>query len=725
MSFRSTTYFNFGTRGDSDYDLTQFDVCDECRYGVLAHKVNRTVVFDLGTGAVPTFPAGAYGIFQVPADRSLGGNVFAKGSQEYLIAADIPNGGCPPNSSGLYTLDRYDAPVLIECLEVGGAPLLVRGLQSLDVGGIMYLYAAASNGPVHVFRADGAGAFLDLVYQDSPAGMFGRRYELSIDANNRRAASANFNDRVVSTWSLADPAHPVLKHVIPATATIVSLRSPSADSASTLIMAMIGWNRSARTFVVDDGVPEEFEATYWSDQSLAHNDLPTCGFENGGVLSSDGSVLFLSRNAVHQVFDLLECLDPVPAVADLVVTPAEVFPGDRVEIRDTSSGQIHRWALWVTEEPGGAVAAGNATPSNTNPWDITFQVPQDLAWATSHRAHVKVESDDLVPTTPEAESGIAVNRLPGTTISVEPSAVVVGESVALTATEEGNPATNPYLWTIDPPSGSTFTRSGAQPTVTLDEAGGWDFHLRVSYDHGAETGGLYEATASVLGYQATSVVADFTISPQSPFHNQQITLDGSSSRPVGGNLSFVWQVQSTGHSYTGCPAAMVCTIPAESLNPDTMYDITLSVTNNDDSAVSEITKAVTVANGAFQPTITFLPTDPGISDSVIFTIQGVPVDIDKASWRMGALGCSGADSTPECVPGLWTDCKAQAYRYAVSGTWTVNVSVEIDGDVFNAAPATITVSDTGYCDADFDIFEDGFEAGTISSWSSAKSTTAP
>jgi len=256
----ATSNFRFGTRGDSDYDLTQFDVCDECRYGVFAHKVKRTVVFDLGSGAVPTFPGGVYGIFQVPADLSLGGYVFLKGGQQYLIAADIP-GGCV-GSSGLYTLDGVGNAGLIECIEIGGSPLFVRGLQTLNTaGGIMYLYAAAGNGPVHVFRADGAGAFLDLVYQDSPAGMFGRRYELSIDANNLRAASANINDSTVSIWSLADPAHPALQDVIPATATIVSLQSPSANSASTLFMAMIGWPRSARTFVVDDGVPEEFEAS--------------------------------------------------------------------------------------------------------------------------------------------------------------------------------------------------------------------------------------------------------------------------------------------------------------------------------------------------------------------------------------------------------------------------------------------------------------------------------
>ncbi|MBD3872569.1 MAG: hypothetical protein IFK91_06580, partial [Acidobacteria bacterium] len=36
--------FDFGTRGDSDYDLIDFDVCDDCRYAIMSHKVKRTVV---------------------------------------------------------------------------------------------------------------------------------------------------------------------------------------------------------------------------------------------------------------------------------------------------------------------------------------------------------------------------------------------------------------------------------------------------------------------------------------------------------------------------------------------------------------------------------------------------------------------------------------------------------------------------------------------------------
>ena len=689
--------FKFGTRGDSDYDLLLFDVCDDCRYGVLGHKVKRTVVFDLGVGAEPSFSASAYDDIPVPEELSVGGYVFSKGGQEYLIAADVP-GDCV-GGSGLYTLNGLGSYGLIGCMEIGGSPLLVRGLQTfIDDSGIVYLYAAAINGTVHIFRADGAGAALDLVYQSSPAGMFGRRSMLSIDADNRRAASADLTGRVVTTWSLADPAHPVLQHSIPATATIVSLRSPSANSASTLFMAMIGQPLSTRTFVVDDGTPEEFEADFWSDETLSHNDLPICGFDNSGALSDDGSVLFVSRNAVHQVFDLSDCLQPTPAVARLTVTPTEVYPGETVTIRDTSTGRIDRWAVWVADETG-AVVAGTNVPSAVNPHEITFQIPTDVAWDASYRANVVVQSDDLTPLTPSSDVPIGIDRAPQVTIVAEPPTVVVGESVKLTATA-GAPPLDSHAWTIDPPQSEPFTLTGTSTTVPLNETGLWNVDLAVTYDHLLADGSPYQATASIADFNVTSVAADFTISPATPLHNQEITLDGSISKPVGGNLSYAWQVErGLFDSYDGCGAAAQCVIPADSLIPDSTYTVTLTVTNLADSETSSITRSLLVGNGNVQPAISFSPSDPEIGQNIVFTVSGVPGDIEEASWSMGGPGCDGADSTPVCTPSLWNDCKAQAYKYASAGTKTVSLTVKVGGVNFTAPSTTVPVAASGSCTA--------------------------
>ena len=161
----ATSNFNFGTRGDSDYDLIDFDVCDECRYAVLSHKVKRTVVFDLGAAGTPSFPAGGYADYD-GTDLKIGGYVFAKGGQEYLVSATGP-GDCV-SASNLYTVDGVSNLGLIGCVGVGGAGLIVKGLHEYDTGAAFYLFAAAPNGPAHVLRADGAGAGLTLNWVDSP-----------------------------------------------------------------------------------------------------------------------------------------------------------------------------------------------------------------------------------------------------------------------------------------------------------------------------------------------------------------------------------------------------------------------------------------------------------------------------------------------------------------------------------------------------------------------------
>ena len=76
--------FRFGTAGDSDYDLMAFDVCDDCRYGVMDHKVAGVVLFDLGTGAEPQFRDWAkYSIL------NQGSVTFKVGSTQYVVAVGV------------------------------------------------------------------------------------------------------------------------------------------------------------------------------------------------------------------------------------------------------------------------------------------------------------------------------------------------------------------------------------------------------------------------------------------------------------------------------------------------------------------------------------------------------------------------------------------------------------------------------------------------------------
>ncbi len=138
-------------------------------------------------------------------------------------------------------------------------------------------------------------------------------------------------------------------------------------------------------------------------------------------------------------------------------------------------------------------------------------------------------------------------------------------------------------------------------------------------------------------------------------------------------------------------------IPGGSLNFDTTYEITLTATNNDGGGVDQITKEMFVADGNFQPVVHILPSDPEIGENILFTVSGGagrrrPGRVELCIPRLRRL-----DPTPLCLPGLWNDCKAASYKYAFAGTWTVNLSMQIEGVVVSAMPVAVTVSPAGAC----------------------------
>jgi hypothetical protein len=690
--------FKFGTVGDSDHDLLKFDVGDDSRYVVFAHKVARTVVVDLGVGSTPAFSG--YTRYNA-ADLYFGGFVFSKGGSNYLFAAGLA-GGCS-NGSSLYLVNDDDDLQLIEvepgspCLELGGSAAKISALTPYDApaGYFIYTRAGSSN---QIYRLEGSGA--DLVLAGSwqaPAAISSFGF-FSIDSNNARAASSDYYGGVIGIWNLSTPSSPNLMYEIPATERHVSLRSPSEGAASTLAAIVGGVSRSTRTWEVGPSSAREFAANFWSEPSLPHNDVASCVRPLQIGLSADGSTLFMARNSTHEIFDFGECLEPTPAWASVAIAPDPVFPGQAIEIRDTSTGRIDKWALWLTEEPSGTIVAGNDVLSNSNARTLNYTIPKALEAGRSYVAHIEVDSSDLTPDYPYHEATVIIDRTPQASFAIEPGAVVVSESITLTATAEGVVGAAGYDWLITSPSNTTATRSGSVVTYTLDESGDWDFELTVGFDHEdpASPPSLYTATASELNFPVSSVAADFFWTPADPIHTQAITLNASISKPATG-LTYEWVVEK--RFFPGdlglCPDGVGCVIPAETLEPDTLYRITLTASNGTDTSVK--VRDMMVGNGNVQPVITWSPTSPEIGETVLFSINGVPVDIDSASWTMGGGGCDAADSTPECTPSLWNDCKNQSYKYSSSGTKTVNLSIDVGANTFTAPPVAVTVQSSGSC----------------------------
>jgi hypothetical protein len=709
--------FNFGTRGDSDYDLMAFDVCDGCRFGVLDHKTRGTVLYDLGAGTHPSF--GAYEDYDI---LRIGSVVFKIGAQHYLLGTGL--GGC--NGSGVYAVDAVNDVELMACLSVDGLPITMRGGKVFHApeGTFLYVSGGLLGDETHVFEATGTGHDVDVNHVASPAGMIAIADALAIDPHHEIAVSADYSGRVVTFWDLSNPADPTLipSWTIAGTpAGMVSLRSANAYSPLMLWMAGVSWLNSTLTYRVDPETgPEAYDNEFWSDLNEPHNSFQQCVADRGGALSGDGSALYLSRYSLHQVFDIEECMGPVPAVADVGVGPLSVFPGSAVTLTDLTSGSYDRWALWV--ERNGALVYGSQTPSDDNPQTLQYTVPVDMAEDDTFSARITIESDELEPLTPSSTTAIAVDVTPQTSFTVTPQTVIVGDTVTLTASSEGSPSW--HYWAMHPPQSAVFDAIGESTQFTLNEPGNWDFYLTAHYFHGAsgagdpDNDGRYEARASMINFTVEAVAASFTVSPAEPYDSQTITLDGSSSR--GTISSYDWNVYGPTNRiddgiapthYYGCGNTASCVIP-----PDTLewgaYLIALEVTAPG-GQTDETSAQLEIRNGSFQPTIEWTPAVPEIGEKVTFDILGVDVDLATATWNFGEQGCDGANSVQVCITdGLWEECKAYSFRFAQAGEKTVTVEVELEnGDTITSEPHTVIVENGPPCVGTWTCGNAGYDNG--------------
>ncbi len=726
--------FNFGTAGDSDYDVVSVDVCDNCRYGVMDHKVAGVVVFDFGTGSEPDFTE-----YSRNNRLTLSSKVFSHDNQVYLIAGGISE-SCSQHA--LFAVNGVNSLVELQCIEVGGSAVSVSGGASVEMGSTSYLYLGTGLfGDAAVFKTSGTGLGLRLEHTSSPSGMKGQNHNLAVNEAHDLVVSANRNVGEVRFWDLSnDPGNPQLKSSwsIPGNASMVALGSENGSSPLVLWTAATSFLNSSLTYLIDpEAGPQAFDNDFWGDLSEPHNEYQDCLLDMDGALAPDGSALYLSRYAMHQVFDLSACMGPTEAVADLTVTPASVFPGDAVTIRDHSSGSYDAWALWV--ERDSVFEAGETLPVPSNPSEMSFTVPKNVAIGEVFTANIEISNSGLDPAVPDASKPIGIDREPTAGFTVDPETAVVGESVTLSATAAANPSdTDTYVWTIDAPSSPPTTEYGAVIDVDLDISGDWEFTLTVNYDHGAsgvsqdsdfpydnrwgdldgDTTYEYESSRE---YPVSSVAADFTISSDSQtgdlLNNSAITLDGGDSK--GSIDLYEWTVYGPKNRTADCDNAPPgdnsacamerdvcfdeerCVIPADALGWGA-YDITLKVTGGGirDQRVhrNRMFDSSTAKSG--RPSISRAARWSGATN-LIFAIDGVGVPIDKATWTMGGSGCDGESSTQVCTSRPVHDCDALAIQIFLEWRQDVGLEIEIGStrytDTRPDEERTITIASSGSC----------------------------
>ena len=693
--------FPVDNQGDSDYDLLNHSICDECRWGFATFKL-ANVIFDLGTNpSIPDFTT--QGVYPTAAEP-LGGFMFKIGSQQYLLANALPD-DCGGDAT-LYKVNGVDESDIqqIGCVDVPGYNGKILNGAQLFKNGTHYVYLGMGNRQIYIYEVQDFGSTINLQFASQPANFkafLSRGKGLGIDKASELAVTALVNDGF-RIWDVSNPAGPVQRAHVPFSSSLnvntAAIRYPFVWVARTLV------EDSSKTYNIEvPSSPVEMDPAFWHPDHPWNSHSEECEWPQGASFSDDGNTMYFARYSVVQMIDFTVCGGPVQPTANMNIAPTPAFPDDVVTVTDTSFGSVDRTAIWITpsSNPGGTVLAGSRSYGTSSTLD--YRIARAIAANQERWAHVAVENDDFpcdplgsCPAQQIKAQEILIEREPQASISISPPNPITGNQIQMTATAEGTPGGpgDIYEWRVFNPSGGSTTYAGQTVNnVPLDESGDWQIKLTVHYEHEAEGGGLYDAVTWLNLDGISSVSADISV-PLNPLNTEPITLDGSNSNwSTGANLQWNWSVTGP-TNYGGCPNASTCTISADTLSPGSYtVELTLVNTNNGDQSVASDT--MNVADGSIQLDLDISDTTPDIGQQVFFDITGVPGDVDQASWNYGGSGCPDfpqfvtCDTPPYCDTGI--------HKYATAGTKTVTLSVVIDGNTFGPISRNLTVNSTGDC----------------------------
>lgn len=291
---------NVDNMGDSDYDLLNYSVCDDCRFGVGVWKLG-TVVFDLGTGPNPTWSARKfYGTSRDPR----GAFTYEHGGSQYLVGMYLPQ-----DMGGEGTLYKVVTPTQLTPIHKVDVPGTLKITNGIKMDGHVYL--GMTDNYLYSFTLNGES----LVYMNkTPIRGFMLRGK-SISRNGDRMVSA-FMDGV-RLWDVRNPAVPTLTWTM------------AGDYRLAALTRNFAWFSNASgvksTYHLPEGrEPVKMDQEFWDN-------LPTysgCDSDQGATFSNDGKWLWLTRYATVQKVDLSCC------------PPVEVLFADGFE-----SGTMSAWAV--------------------------------------------------------------------------------------------------------------------------------------------------------------------------------------------------------------------------------------------------------------------------------------------------------------------------------------------------------------------------------------------
>jgi hypothetical protein len=307
----SVSRFRITNLGDSDYDLVNYSVCDDCRYGIANFKL-ATVLFDLGTASAPTLSIDRE---YDPLVASRFGFTFSYGGVQYVLSDDLEDGYGEPIhcASGGTPLIRMDgiAPgdlTKVGCVEDGaGGPFDVA--NGHQVTGTPFVYIGGQWGGAFVYELM-AGPSPELVRRATLSSTASVKNKgLEIDPVSGYAALADGNS--IAVWDIfPDPGDPSLvgSYDTGALVSTVAIRYPFVFSARRLSF------ESEHLFLIEDfltGGPAPIDPAFWQVPN-AQNPVSDCEKIMGGTFSTDGTHLYTGGWTASKMFNLTGCADPPP-----------------------------------------------------------------------------------------------------------------------------------------------------------------------------------------------------------------------------------------------------------------------------------------------------------------------------------------------------------------------------------------------------------------------------
>jgi hypothetical protein len=279
--------FNVANQGDSDYDLMNYSICDDCRWGVAVFKLG-IVIWDQGIGPNPSF--GARRFYPVGQDPR-GAFVYSNAGNEYLVARYLPGG--TGTTGTLYRVSGIDQLAPINPINTPGTKI-VNGVKIGD-----NVYLGMMDNWLYTFRISGES----LVYVNrSPIRAFlGRGKGFSVEGNVGVSA---FVDGA-KIWNLNNPESP----------SILSSISGNFQYAAIggNFVWVVGQNNIPKTYrITNPSAPVPLDPGFWDLSNPWNNYGTTCEFPTGGAFSVGGEILFMGRYAVVQKVRFSGCSGPTP-----------------------------------------------------------------------------------------------------------------------------------------------------------------------------------------------------------------------------------------------------------------------------------------------------------------------------------------------------------------------------------------------------------------------------